>query len=507
MVVKLPDRRFSLICLGAAAAVFLFLTVVYFGYTIDDTYISLRYARNVAAGKGFVFDEKAPPLEGYTNFLWIVCEAALFAWAAPGGVVIWVKLLGILWGVAALGAGYFVGREAYGARAGGFAALFLAGMGNFAFWAVGGLETTQYVCLILIALLFTMSAGRSFAFAAAAGTAWVFAALARPEGFALAVVTLAYGVVVAARGRPKCRFVFAGALLLLGYGAYFVWRYHFFGMLLPNTYYARAGVSPSTLLSRVRGVLPFLIYAAPPAVFALWRGRKGVPGKAGFVWVAAIASLILAFAARREWMPGFRYELPFAACVWITAAGAFAAFTRPRPKALAALFTVLILLYSFIPGAFLFKETSYTTGLNHAHVALGKWLAHAAPPGSSLAAWDMGALPYFSELPVIFDINPEGLLSGETTRYGYRPGYFIARQPSFFVLYSSRADRVAAPRRNWVWRYYNSPAFNRVYSYLFTFSFRNNYHLRVYVARDVELSPSDVAEGAALAELSRSEGR
>ncbi len=507
MAFRLPKKWLPLFGLAAAVVIFLALTAAYFDYTIDDTYISLRYARNVAAGRGFVFDQTVPLVEGYTNFLWITCEAALFALAVPGDVVTWVKLIGVLWGVGALAAAYLVGREAYGAGAGAFAALFLAGTGNFAFWAVGGLETMQYVCLILFALLFTINAGRSFAFAAAAGTAWALAALARPEGLVLAMVTLAFGVAASRRGRPRYRYLFAGAVLAVGYGAYFVWRYHFFDMFLPNTYYARAGISPATFLTRVREVLPFLIYAVPPAVFALWRGRKGINKKAGLVWVAAATSLMLAFAARREWMPGFRYELPFAAFLWITVAGAFAAFIRPRSKVVAVAVTVLVLLYMFIPGVFLFKETSYTAGLDRAHVALGKWLRRAAPPDSSLATWDMGAVPYFSELPVVYDVNPEGLLSRETTRRGYNPAYFVDRRPSFFILYSSRADGIAAPRGNWAWRYYKSAAFNRAYAYLFTFSFRENYHLRVYVARGVELSPSDVAEGAALAGRSRSFNR
>lgn len=465
----------------------------------------MRYARNVAAGGGFAFDEKVPPVEGYTNFLWIACEAAFFALA--GNVVTWVKILGVIWGVGALVAAYLVGREAYGVRAGAFAALFLACTGNFAFWAVGGLETAQYVCLILVALLFTMAAARGFAFAAAAGAAWALAALARPEGLVLAAVTLTYGVAVAVRGRPRRGFLVAGAVLVAGYGAYFVWRSHFFDMLLPNTYYARAVVSPATFISRVRGVLPFLIYTAPPAAFALWRGRKGRDKKAGYVWVAAAVSLILAFVARREWMPGFRYELPFAAVLWIPAGGAFAALTGRWRKGAAAVVAVLVLSYLFIPGVFLFKEKPYTVRLNRAHVALGKWLAGAAPPGSSLATWDMGAVPYFSELPVVYDVNPEGLLSRETTRRGYRPEYFVARRPSFFILYSSLADGIAAPRGNWAWRYYRSAAFARAYRYLFTFSFRDNYHLRVYVADGVELSPRDEAEGARLARLSRSPRR
>jgi hypothetical protein len=38
------------------------VAAAYFDYTIDDTYISLRYARNVAAGRGFVFDQAVAPV-------------------------------------------------------------------------------------------------------------------------------------------------------------------------------------------------------------------------------------------------------------------------------------------------------------------------------------------------------------------------------------------------------------------------------------------------------------
>jgi hypothetical protein len=252
--------------------------------------------------------------------------------------------------------------------------------------------------------------------------------------------------------------------------------------------------------------LPFLAYAAPIAFLIGRFGRFRQDRSARFLTVAAAVSLALAFVAKREWMPGFRYELPFAAFLWVLVAGAFAAFIRRRSNAAVAISAVIILIYLFMPGIFLFKETSYTARLNGAHVALGKWLARAAPPRSSLAAWDMGAIPYFSRLPVVYDINPEGLLSRETTRRGYNPGYFIGRRPTFFILYSSRADGVAAPSGNWAWRYYRSPAFRRAYEYLFTFSFREDYHLRVYVARGIALPPADLAEGAALARLSRGRG-
>ena len=42
-----------------------------FAYIPDDTFITLRYARNVLDGKGFVFNE-GERVEGYTNFLWLL---------------------------------------------------------------------------------------------------------------------------------------------------------------------------------------------------------------------------------------------------------------------------------------------------------------------------------------------------------------------------------------------------------------------------------------------------
>jgi len=490
--------------LAAAAAVFLVLAVFYFGYTIDDAYISLRYARNVAAGEGFAFDGRVPPVEGYTNFLWVLCEVPLYAIKLPGDAVFYAKLMGIGWGLAALAAAFSLARRLFGPGAGVVAALFIAAMGNVAFWAVGGLETAQYLCLIILALRFTLDAGRRTAAAVAAGALWCLAALARPEGFVLACVVILSGLIAGGAGaRGRRGLLRAGVVLLVGYGAYFLWRWHYFGMVLPNTFYARAGFSAASFAARVRGVLPFLAYTVPPVAAAWALGRRDKDTRVRLPWVALIACLALAFVARREWMPGFRYELPFAVLAWIAFAGAWFKFIKDRPKVVAGALTTAVLVYAFVPGIFLFKEVSYTDGLDRGHVALGKWLARAAPTGSSLATWDMGALPYYAEFPVIYDLNPEGLLSRETTSRGYRPDYFLAEGPTFFVLYSSEPTRAAAPPGHWTRSYYDAPAFAAGYEYLFTFTMRPGYHLRVYVDKGAALAPEDLAAGAELASRSR----
>src|SRR3989304_2142112 len=59
----------SLCLLAAHAGYYWFLT--------DDAYISFRYARNLARGAGLVFNPGGEPVEGYTNFLWVVLLAGV----------------------------------------------------------------------------------------------------------------------------------------------------------------------------------------------------------------------------------------------------------------------------------------------------------------------------------------------------------------------------------------------------------------------------------------------
>lgn len=44
-------------------------------FTIDDAYLTFRYTANLAAGHGPVWNVGEDPVEGFTNFLWMVCTS------------------------------------------------------------------------------------------------------------------------------------------------------------------------------------------------------------------------------------------------------------------------------------------------------------------------------------------------------------------------------------------------------------------------------------------------
>ena len=61
------------IMLLASLIVFLSIAFLLRAYTVDDAYISLRYAQNLAHGHGLVYSiQGGERVEAYTKFLWVL---------------------------------------------------------------------------------------------------------------------------------------------------------------------------------------------------------------------------------------------------------------------------------------------------------------------------------------------------------------------------------------------------------------------------------------------------
>ncbi|HEX5503297.1 MAG TPA: hypothetical protein VFW96_11795, partial [Thermomicrobiales bacterium] len=76
----------------AASALFSFVFILRTAFTVDgtlyftlfdDAMVSMRYARNLAAGHGLVWNAGQQPVEGYTNLLWTLWLAVLHLLPVP----------------------------------------------------------------------------------------------------------------------------------------------------------------------------------------------------------------------------------------------------------------------------------------------------------------------------------------------------------------------------------------------------------------------------------------
>ncbi|HTM19955.1 MAG TPA: hypothetical protein VL172_05595 [Kofleriaceae bacterium] len=228
--------------LGACALVLVVHSLAY-NFVTDDAYISFVYARNLAEHGQLTFN-LGDAVEGYTNFLWTVLLAVsmklgispevgsrLFGTGFALGTLYVVKRIGEV-----LGKGPSLWDH--------LAPALLALSAGYACWSSGGLETQMFTFWVALALLDYARADAEPRRARRWGVWLALAALTRPEGLLVAAVLalhrLAINVARDRRWRPTNDEIMGGFWFVAIVGAYMIWRWRYYGELLPNTYSVKA---------------------------------------------------------------------------------------------------------------------------------------------------------------------------------------------------------------------------------------------------------------------------
>ncbi|MES1211280.1 MAG: hypothetical protein ABUL63_02990, partial [Acidobacteriota bacterium] len=107
------DRRPRWLLPAALVACLVYLAAELFvvgrlGFPLDDSWIHLQFARNLADGFGLSYNP-GHLVTGSTAPLWTALLAPLLL--LPGNVVVWTKLLGIAFHLASVAAAWRLGRE------------------------------------------------------------------------------------------------------------------------------------------------------------------------------------------------------------------------------------------------------------------------------------------------------------------------------------------------------------------------------------------------------------
>jgi arabinofuranosyltransferase len=423
------------------------------GFPLDDSWIHLHFARNIAEGAGFAYNP-GRPVAGSTAPLWTLLLAGVAVVA--GASVLTAKVVGV---VCALGAAVLTRRAAlaWGApsEVAATAGIGLLWAGPIAWGALSGMEVTLAALLIAATLL-----------AHARDLTWLTAVLvalavtARPEA------ALLIPFLLLSRRPTPCRIAAFVLVPVAAVAPVVVFAYVTVGVPYPATAAAKveggligwlAGIREpvaTTLairpwafvreavawLSTTHLLLPLVLL---PAILLAWRRRGAALGVVALAVVAHPLGMALLAPYRG---PGFqegRYSthlLPLALIV--VAIGLGGVGSRRRRLALLAW---LALAAWTLPVA----AERYAWGVQNIEamqVSLGRWVDASTPRAVRLAVNDIGAIAYHSRREII---DLMGLVTPEILPYRRQGEEGVIRFvgetcPDFVIIFPTWFPRLSA---------------------------------------------------------------
>jgi arabinofuranosyltransferase len=422
------------------------------GFPLDDSWIHLHFARNLAEGAGFSYNPGVP-VAGSTAPLWTLALAGVF-WLGGAGVM-GAKVTGTVLAAGVPLLTWRLARAWTGSRRLALlAGVCLAGSGPLLWGALSGMEVALAALLVTGALL-AHTHDRPWAVGALLG----LAALTRPESILLAPLIWLGGPLTAGRA---VALAVPLTLLLAPWAAFNLWTT---GGVLPATASAKVEGGLVALLSgnreplrqalisrplafawdwvswlwSVNALLPVLVV---PGLAVAWaRGGRALFWPATALIVHPIAMALL--AAYRG--PGFqegRYSIQLLPLAFTVAAMALAPGARGDPSRLGravrgglALGLVVAGIVALPPAASRYGWAVQNIEAMQVHV--GRWVRAHTPPGARLALNDVGAIAYVSRREVV---DMMGLVTPAIVphRRGGEPAvlrYLEAACPDYLIVF------------------------------------------------------------------------
>jgi len=288
-------------------------------FLADDALISLRYAARLAAGKGLTWNDAGPPVEGYSNLLWVLLCAGLHSAGVP--IVLAARILGIACSLLCVhGVLRLIARATQDNTAQWVGGLVVALSAPLAIWGIGGLEQPLLLLLLLLAMAQLAPAFEANILPTAkqstcAGILLGLACLTRPDtplwvAAVAATIVWQYGFAA-----PSLRV----ALLLSGVAAAFwagqlLFREAYYHSLWPNTAYAKIAFTPARCLEGAKYLVRFGIDHCIFGVIAVaqllvWYRKKTIPPIAVLWLVPTVVWATYLVAIGGDIFPGFRHGI------------------------------------------------------------------------------------------------------------------------------------------------------------------------------------------------------
>ncbi len=407
----------------------------------DDAYISFRYAENLASGHGLVFNP-GERVEGYSNLLHVLLASLLLQVVDRDGLFFAVSFANLLVLVWAFVLFHQHVRNRHGEGPGVAAALLFALAPMLWASAASGLETTLMLSLqvalwVVVERLESAEQRAGFLTLAVVNS---LAVLLRADGFTLPAMTAGYFLL-------SRRYRLAGMTVLTALPAVvglFLWRLSYYGLIFPNTYYAKVSgslgeravhaVSQLFELALSHGFLVHLVALGVALASSLWRsGGRRIP-----------FGSFLTFSVVLYWIyvGGDHFGVRFLLLLYpLGIVALLELFPGRGSRTLLGGLLAVALLMQARPVV---EDSRFEYSLERydGWITLGRYLGERFP-GEELAVGAAGKIPFFSGLPTL---DMRGLTDahiGRVESTGFEnpgheksdPEYVLARRPELIATW------------------------------------------------------------------------
>lgn len=299
-----------------AVAVLIFAELFNFAaHPFEDAAILMRYSQHIAQGHGIVWNLGQPPVDGATDFLFMIVVALVTKLGVPlTRAPQWLSFIAHLLTVALV---FVSARRLF--RAPAWLAAFLG-----AYIAVGpalnyinsSFGTTFFALFALTTWLCAVMVFRrnSTAYALLFALSSLLMGLTRPEGVLLSLF-MAAAVVWYLGPRTSRRFFacYVAVFGVLGL-AYFLWRWHYFGYPLPNPFYRKGGglLHLRSLLASMHNILQLcapLLGVAVVLGIIVKDARPSREATASLIPVTGFTLIWVLLSNEMNWYGRFQYAI------------------------------------------------------------------------------------------------------------------------------------------------------------------------------------------------------
>ena len=398
-----------------------FLVAPHFCQASEDAIILFQYSANLAHTGVISFIPHGPRAEGATDFVWMVFLAGGrwlgipsygLAVASSAVCVVLLALVLVLvarqrvnlWNIFAVTGLLLLAPQAFAAEAG----------------------FSVFVFALFLGLMAAAAYLESYGWAVIAG---LLLCLVRPDGVVFAIPLL--GVYLFRReGIGSRAWKLVAGFILPGIG-YFLWRWHYFGHLLPLPFYVKSDtprIAGVMVLSSIRGLVPPLLAATAIAAIAL---RKGLLARRNvLLWGSLLVpSSLFYMAMRLDQNYANRFFFYPLVVMAVLLAGNYESFRLQAWKVVSASFCVWLVLLGYF---WMNWAVIYTLEYAQPRVVAVARELEQLPGRGSMIVTESGAIPFYSQW-VAYD--PWGLNTAEFATHLIQPADVAGLNPDLVIVH------------------------------------------------------------------------